>query len=444
MSQLYLIRRESEKLVGPYTISELRDAFDRMEFGIADEISGHLGPWVTIDKRQELKQFYPNLYKVFNPGDRTRANKRVPGMLEDSLLNEVQISVKRKKQPTWFYFSLVLIVGIGVATTFVLFKRQKATELKPAQYYKEIFQISGAENCMRALEPKIGVAISQFNQNKATRSEWLPLLRLYAFHHSGYLRGVSPDLLKGNVWKPLPKDCSSASWIRRFKQIQDSNLQFQADQIHKIRGIEILAMDPYWAKRRKDSSFLSPSNYYQACAMTARKAVTKLQNSMPNLGSNSASSNRFLQLAARVDWINLAIAGRAPTRMDMPVNDLIRKWTCLEQESSLEGLNNCVLGGNNGEKSLERIHPDILHRYRLNVLRIALNGDADAVLSIGESAIFDFSKYSLPDFLFSFDVKPEKSILEEIRQYTQRNPGARVDLEAVKKQAAKTYPDIAF
>ena len=39
-----------------------------MEFGKQDEVSGHCGPWVTLENKKDLHAYYPELMNVFYRG----------------------------------------------------------------------------------------------------------------------------------------------------------------------------------------------------------------------------------------------------------------------------------------------------------------------------------------------------------------------------------------
>ena len=64
MAKLYLIRRNLEGFSGPMSLMELKDAFKRMQFGLSDEVSGHCGPWVTMDNLEKVKKTYPEVARI--------------------------------------------------------------------------------------------------------------------------------------------------------------------------------------------------------------------------------------------------------------------------------------------------------------------------------------------------------------------------------------------
>lgn len=65
-STLFLLRREKFSLIGPLKINHLKDELDKLSKKEFVEISGHLGPWVSLQSNEELIKHYPDLIKYLN------------------------------------------------------------------------------------------------------------------------------------------------------------------------------------------------------------------------------------------------------------------------------------------------------------------------------------------------------------------------------------------
>src|SRR5690606_29137563 len=46
--------------------AELKDAYKRMAFGLADEVSGHCGPWVLLEDVNGLRKHYPEVARILH------------------------------------------------------------------------------------------------------------------------------------------------------------------------------------------------------------------------------------------------------------------------------------------------------------------------------------------------------------------------------------------
>src|SRR4051812_11628672 len=66
MAKLYLIRRNLENFSGPMTLGEMKEAYKRMAFGLQDEVSGHCGPWVSLEDLVRVKKHYPEVARIVN------------------------------------------------------------------------------------------------------------------------------------------------------------------------------------------------------------------------------------------------------------------------------------------------------------------------------------------------------------------------------------------
>ena len=64
MAKLYLIRRNLESFLGPLTLEELKKSYQRMEFGLQDEVAGSYGRWIAFDDLDRIQDHYPELTPV--------------------------------------------------------------------------------------------------------------------------------------------------------------------------------------------------------------------------------------------------------------------------------------------------------------------------------------------------------------------------------------------
>ena len=51
---------------GPMPLSEMKESYKRMQFGLQDEVTGHCGPWVPFDDLERIKKHYPDIARIVN------------------------------------------------------------------------------------------------------------------------------------------------------------------------------------------------------------------------------------------------------------------------------------------------------------------------------------------------------------------------------------------
>ena len=64
LERYYLVRRDHREFIGPMVLDEFQDRLQRMEFGLQDEVSGHCGPWVVLDHKEDLTKHYPQIVEA--------------------------------------------------------------------------------------------------------------------------------------------------------------------------------------------------------------------------------------------------------------------------------------------------------------------------------------------------------------------------------------------
>lgn len=65
----YLIRHKDNTLQGPMLYRRLVKAMVNQQVDLSAEISGDLGPWVFLNRGDELKLHYPQLYEVMKQNE---------------------------------------------------------------------------------------------------------------------------------------------------------------------------------------------------------------------------------------------------------------------------------------------------------------------------------------------------------------------------------------
>lgn len=416
MKKLYLIRRDTEKIIGPYDAAQVAKGFQKMEFGPTDEISGHLGPWVQIENRGEIRKYYPVFTKNFFAHETTYMTNPKQSPKKAAL----QKSRKKLPQPkpqssskTTLFLILILLIGLAGGGYYFYQNLMGSGRPPTPASLMQLFDQEGAGAVSIRMKPHLDSVLSKYRKDPNTNRAWEPLLRLLAFQEYGAIKGISKDVLSGGNPQPLPKSCSVGSWKKRLSTIA-TELQ-DASPTLKLPWIRLLALEPSWVLRRGDQRFLQFVNYHHACVAMALKAGTLMETADFGPGKPLASS--WLVVKERLNTIDSALFGDEVRQSSNSKSDF-HTWTCLEQAVSVDGIAACL--------SLEKVQLEDLipgqtyhlkERIQMALLRLLLAGDDAAYffLRSHESILPDFG---MDHSFLGFDVKLEFQLLTAIRSHT--------------------------
>lgn len=334
MSRLYLVRRNLETYIGPLTIAEIKTSYQKMQFGIQDEVCGHCGQWIAFDDVDVLKKHYPEL-------EETVRDTMLGGWgLSEHTGTRLQRSAKHQKQQPLSLSAFVTRASIFLALTGITllvftFAYEKYIQapinqtvsdpnLKRVDHYVQSGDMKSHHAYMKRFLPLITPLVN----SKHTQSQlWLPHLRSYAFDTTGLISGIAEDTLRGDVIDGSPERCTSESWGSIWEQTQpDWSLLIQG-QIDPRSELNMLLWDPHWIRRRANlSAWLHHRNYYAACLMMARKELKKYLQK-----AKSDTSRPGKALLSRLNWqIASALGKPANHAQAQKIDSLLAAFTCTE------------------------------------------------------------------------------------------------------------------
>lgn len=423
-SRYYLVRRECREFLGPMAASEFKQRFDRLEFGMQDEVSGHCGPWVVLDRKDELLKHYPELAKIFgeeiplswreNTGHAKVISRKDSRRDQKKNLDEQRRSrndfhtymEQRNRQSKTRKAVAFLTLAVSIAVSvFILTQRDEYPSVDDValaaqkQDPSEFLNIMGLK-----VIPQAGKLVKSQKQQPI----WLPYLRMYAYFTTGAIEGVSQKLLRGDTSLAAPQECSVDFWKRKWREMSDQNITFvQGKSLQKNPWTRLLAMDPEWVRRRPQKGWSRPRSYIEGCIMTAFTAMrslvsggksdTEVSVDMPEGVSDMVLSRLKFQL----DVINNSRAAQVAG------TGILSRLSCLETQVRVEDLNLCVNGLDPQWKPL------VDERVGLAVLRIALQS-ADIQLDkqqLNQRLQSLATKFQTEDVMGRLDLGPEMKMV---------------------------------
>lgn len=275
MSKHFLIRKNLEHYVGPYTLSELLIAYKKQEFALNDEIAGSCGEWIALDDINKLKRTYPDLGRIVH-------ENLLGGWDIDKPQRSPRRSPKRKKSSS---LPLVTVLVLVVATLSALFTYKYAKgrwfDIEPIASFEQLLRNDPAQFEIQ-MKDHLPVLIKRVSKSKKLFLEWLPLLRAYAFEHAnGRIEGIPAHLFRDAV--PAPHDCSVEAWTQTFAKSKSAMLSLIEGRAFVAEPwSQILMWDSRWITRRSPfAGWLSPPSYFAACVHSAEKSLRLLESQDP-------------------------------------------------------------------------------------------------------------------------------------------------------------------
>ena len=335
-AKLYLIRVNVENYLGPLTADQVLAAYQNMEFGLQDEISGSLSEWISFDDIAGIEKYYPELVFIVKQEMLAGWGEIQSNNYMDQYQgpNSAGRSVWRRVR----YLLLILIMAGGGW----LFARKEETlkrwitpaEPNPARalnLYESKNQVP-FEAYMDRYSREI---VKRVKASKKQYKQWIPYIRVLAYRRSGKFPGLRPRYLRGVESIPAPNDCSLDSWSKRWSKSKNKWKKFLSGKSFiEAEWSRILLWDPNWIRRRRVSiGWLEPPNYYVGCLKMAALALDKLE-----LGADLGSVRNDLQ--ARLKW-QLNLAQGNDLLRDATLTERLWVLSCLESSSDWASVQEC-------------------------------------------------------------------------------------------------------
>ncbi len=455
MEKLYLIRRNLFGFLGPLTLNEVKDAFERMEFGLQDEISGNCSRWVPLDNHKMLKTFYPEVKQIMGKGlkdpwssSATLFSRPPDKTAKIKFAKQARSSHRRrsshKKNSMKTAITLaVLAIAIGLIGAYLVVVQNfnipgiKGLESISVQKASDHFFSGDVKAFNEYMANNIKTIVTASNESPQEYNLWIPYIRAYAFKNKGRVPGLKMNALRGEA-RSAPTDCSLPTWKKRWNSSAKTMLVFvSAKQVVKNNWARLLAWEPHWILRRSSAGWFNPKSYYEACIQMAFRAFNEVSESGQLASLTSESQQLTKQIVAdRLAWLSHIVSG-TPKPKQLPsgtTKDILSHWTCLESSESFDALKKC--------KFSQPIKGEIWtgiekHKVVMNFLRITLREEK----RVSQKDLAELEKWqseltrAFPYILF--DLVPEQKYLSEL--ITSRGENIR----AVDNARAE-YPNIDF
>jgi hypothetical protein len=364
-TRFYLIRRDLRQFLGPMTSDEFRRSLARLDFGLQDEISGHCGPWVVLDRKDELKSHYPEIASLLgdslplswrettsharvisrhrSKGDKSgKAARR--GESSDGLSD--YLKKKKRKSRATMLFAVALFIAAGVLATGIILK--KMDDVPPMAELVALSEKGDPTDFLNVMGLKVIPQAAKIAKSQKNLSTWLPMLRMYAYYTSGGIEGVSQKILKGEAPAAFNHDCTVEGWKRKWKESTSQTMQFLTGRsLQKNSWTKLLSMDPNWIRRRPQKGWTKPRNLYEGCLMTASVAMRSMAGDLPaggDSGQEGVHADVLTSVSRRLQNQLEIVHGVPVTGLDetsVEGSSILGVLTCLESKPTVLGLADC-------------------------------------------------------------------------------------------------------
>jgi len=448
-SGYYLVRRECREFIGPMKLSEFQERLGRLEFGMQDEVSGHCGPWVILDRKDDLVKAYPEIAKalgedlplswrentghakVISRKDQRRDRKQKITEQKNSRSDFNEYLQSRKKQSTFRKQ-----VALGVVFVSFLIGLAIVAKKDEAPLVADVATLAtrgDVTEFLNVMGLKVIPNAGRLIKTNKSQAMWLPYLRMYAYHTSGAIDGVSTKILRGELPAAALQDCSVEGWKRKWRENAGQTVAFvQGKSLNKNPWTKLLAYDPFWIRRRAAKAWTKPRNYYEGCLMTASTAMRSFSGE-PGYGSDpqDAVTAEVISAMSRRIQSQLEAISTGKSNATVDKSNFLAVLSCMESQTSVAALDAC-----RGSLDLS-FRPLTDERLGLAIIRIAAaqgQGSLDkATVSMLEGLN---QKLSVEDVMSRSDVSPEVKFAGYLLG------GASID-QALSK-AELDYADVKF
>lgn len=428
-TKVYLVRRDCRQILGPMTKDEFRQSLARLDFGLQDEISGHCGPWVILDRKERLTEAYPEISLLLGDSlplswrettnhakiisrHRTKSDKGFKAHSNRGGGDGFQEYLAKRRNRTRFLvvISLLLVVGLGFG--FQAYQLKKKDELPPIAEMLALSEKSDRTEFLNAMGIKVIPYAAKIIKSQKNVNSWLPLFRLYAYSSTGNIDGVSQKILKGDVPANFNFECTVESWKRSWNENEGQTRAFLSGQaLNKNQWTRLLSMDPNWIKRRPQKGWTKPISIHEGCLMTADLAIHSVAEDAMTAGpSQKGLTDEVFQVVRRriEHQLNVVRGIASISAADASANEVgtLGMLTCLESQTAVAGLSKC--------KTVIHAALDsfIGEHFVLSLIQVAFAQDKGVVDEQWKAATKDVAGFMRPeDVMGSMELDSELKFL---------------------------------
>jgi|GEM_PF-1670945 len=345
MKKHYLIRRKLERFLGPMSLDEVQQGYQRMDFAGQDEICGHCSKWIALDDVVRMRQLYPEVLEVLStratgtwnmPGDESSVSLR-PAPLKAA--NKVSAPRKGLWIPAIIAVAIAAVAGAFLANNHDVAQRFISDNIPVASKAAMLLEQQDYNGFATYMNRHLDAINTRLTKNRSGYNEWIPFIRAQAYLTDGFVPGVKPKFIQGAEKIPAPMDCSVSQWKLRWQEGQSEFDAFVAGTALSRRPwARIVLWDPHWIRRRSDvEGWIIPQNYFAYCLEMAAKAWEQLKNT-PERGQPFVAHEAIeRRIAAQ---INILADGT-------PINEIaaegaLKTLNCLDTASSPQDAASCA------------------------------------------------------------------------------------------------------
>ncbi len=369
MENLFLVRKNLERFLGPMTLQEFEFLLKKMEIGSDDEVSGNCLPWVFLKEMGRLKTIYPQLAKIIQ-----RETAQSWGVSEH---DEKLISQNSKNRQNKFSFATYLFgfVSLIFGVLIILYSEEikkiwyqkfnkienEARVIQGANFLIENSRWNDFENLLNKYYPRIHIENDDFNN---LNPQWHPILRAYAFKFDKELDSPFQPLLKNETHPMISTICNAKNWSKKITQSpQIFEALVNGKRILNQDMVILFLLDPFLISSRKEEGWVYPKNYIHACLLGAEFAVTAMEDAL----LKSPLLARILEMKQKIENMN------NPQVVEWPLNSPFYYLSCWENAKSLNDLIPCNVDFKN--QNFEEPWPAILEVRQIYALLNKMNSE---------------------------------------------------------------------
>jgi hypothetical protein len=397
MTKLYLIRRNLDTFIGPYSAAEIKEAFQKMQFGLQDEISGHCGPWIPLESTDKIRKAYPEIARlIFEDMQSWGVSSPEAIKVTGSGVKELRSTKSSIFSGLGWAIALLLIAALALASAIyfavtgktIPFPRDSETPFL-FEELKSIADKQDGPGISRFVEKHLVEITDRITRAKKPELQWLPYVRHYAFGFDnllgngpssaasaslGAIDGLPMRFLRGDNLSHIPMDCSEKAWLARWRgAIRTLNEMVTQARLVNSHWARLLSWDPHWIRRREHKGWLSGESYFLGCTYMAEQALKEIFAD-PSVVTNSADWEKLglNKVKTRLNWIlEVQKSGLWSNQPTMPqANDLLSLWTCYESALEIKHLAQCRDAYTGGSDENSASYSD--ERFGWNLIRLIL------------------------------------------------------------------------
>lgn len=423
MTKLYLIRRNLESFIGPITLNEMREAHKRMQFGPQDEVSGHCGPWVSLENLDKVKKHYPEVARAVSESMLAGWGVSQPEPVRIAGDETRRLRTRTQRSVTLAFTFFVIAVAAFAAAVYMANSAKLSGKIKEdieilpedAQGYVDRGLTAEFDAFMtKNLDEIVRRAVRE----RTLESPWMPYLRRYAFQREGTIEGLPPKLLRGLGAASAPIDCSLRTWRKRWRLSLKQWPQLVAERsLVREHWARLLAWDPHWVRRRANRGWLPGENYYLGCLTMGDRALAELATDTALIASTSDwTSLGYEQVRQRFAWVlEMVRDGNSRQSPTPSMDNQMSVWNCFEAAKDMPALRKCREGMGMMADAWQAYNEE---RYGWNLLRIALSVRGTLLPDLQAELVQYSAQVNKRDHFTNFDYRPEFKLFKLLAKPT--------------------------